>query len=84
GGLSALQTAVTISGLPFAILLVMMCFSLLSGIKEDYQNDKRKKLLTEKESYQKNILDLVNKEREERLQKNQAPPTDHNTSKKDE
>lgn len=86
GGLNALQTAVTISGLPFAILLVMMCFSLLSGLQEDYQKDERKKLLTEKESYQKNLLDLVNKEREERQQKKKAtpPPADDNTPKKDE
>lgn len=84
GGLNALQTAVTISGLPFAILLVMMCFSLLSGIKEDHQKDERKKLLTEKESYQKNILDLVNKEREERRQKNQVTRANDNTPKTDE
>lgn len=84
GGLNALQTAVTISGLPFAILLVMMCFSLLSGIKEDHRKDERKKLLTEKESYQKNILDLVNKERVERLKKNEVTPANDNTPKKDE
>lgn len=75
GGLNALQTAVTISGLPFAILLVMMCASLLSGLQEDYRSSQRKKKLSEKESYQKNILDLVNKEREERLQKNNTTPT---------
>ncbi|WP_442796090.1 BCCT family transporter [Pelobium manganitolerans] len=70
GGLNALQTAVTISGLPFAILLVMMCFSLLSGLKEDHQRSERKKMLLEKETYRKHILQLVEKEREER--KNQT------------
>src|SRR5690606_32758863 len=87
GGLNALQTAVTISGLPFAILLVMMCFSLLSGLQEDYRSSQRKELLTEKETYQKNILDLVNREREERQQRSQAtppPPTDDNPPKNDE
>lgn len=86
GGLNALQTAVTISGLPFAILLVMMCFSLLSGLQEDYQSSQRKKKLTEKESYQKNLMDLVNKEREERQQKNKAtpPPVNDNPPKEDE
>ncbi|NKI26968.1 BCCT family transporter [Arenibacter sp. 6A1] len=69
GGLNALQTAVTISGLPFAILLVMMCFSLYSGIKEDFQKSEREKKLIEKEAYRKNILLLVNKEREERKTK---------------
>src|SRR5690554_2876857 len=65
GGLNALQTAVTISGLPFAILLVMMCFSLLSGLKEDYQKTERQKKLLEKEEYRKNILQLVEKHRTE-------------------
>ena len=65
GGLDALQTVVTISGLPFAILLVMMCFSLFRGINEDYQKSQRKEKLLERETYRKNILDLVNQEREE-------------------
>lgn len=85
GGLNALQTAVTISGLPFAILLVMMCFSLLSGLKEDHQKGERKKMLTEKETYRKNILNLVAKEREERKQQsaqggdNQNDPNNETT-----
>ncbi|GGW56344.1 choline/glycine/proline betaine transport protein [Winogradskyella epiphytica] len=66
GGLNALQTVVTISGLPFAILLVMMCFSLYSGVKEDTEKAERKEKLAERESYRKNILNLVNKEREEK------------------
>ncbi len=80
GGLNALQTVVTISGLPFAILLVMMCFSLLSGIKEDHEKEERKKMLTEKEQYRKNILQLVEKEREERSRKNAETNTEANTS----
>ena len=68
GGLDALQTVVTISGLPFAILLMMMAYSMLSGIKEDYEESERKKMLIEKETYRKNILQLVNRKREERNQ----------------
>ena len=64
GGLNALQTVVTISGLPFAILLVMMCFSLFKGMNEDYQKSERKNKLLERESYRKNVLQLVNEERE--------------------
>lgn len=84
GGLNALQTAVTISGLPFAILLMLMCFSLLSGIKEDYDKDERKKMLTEKESYRKNILQLLEKDREERIQKNKPTDKTSNPDIKDE
>lgn len=66
GGLNALQTVVTISGLPFAILLVMMCFSLYRGMNEDYEKSQRKDKLLERESYRKNILNLVNEERKEK------------------
>lgn len=66
GGLNALQTVVTISGLPFAILLVGMCFSLFRGISEDYQKAERKEKLLERESYRKSILNLVNEERLEK------------------
>lgn len=64
GGLNALQTVVTISGLPFAILLVMMCFSLFKGMNEDYQKSERKDKLLERETYRKSVLQLVNEERE--------------------
>jgi len=75
GGLDALQTVVTISGLPFAILLVLMCFSLFRGINEDYQKSKRKDKLLERETYRKNILDLVNQERKEKnLEKIESEP----------
>lgn len=66
GGLNALQTAVTVTGIPFAILLIMMCFSLYSGLKEDYKKAAREEKLVEKEAYRKNILQLVNKEKEKR------------------
>ncbi|TXE07758.1 BCCT family transporter [Gelidibacter salicanalis] len=76
GGLNALQTVVTISGLPFAILLVLMCFSLYRGMTEDYEKAERKEKLLERESYRKNILDLVNKEREEKNLKKIDPDKD--------
>lgn len=66
GGLNALQTVVTISGLPFAIMLVAMCFSLFRGISEDYEKAERKEKLIDRENYRKNILNLVNEERKEK------------------
>ncbi|MDQ2178697.1 BCCT family transporter [Marinifilum sp. D714] len=36
GGLSALQTATILTGLPFAILLLVLCYSLLKSLKKDY------------------------------------------------
>lgn len=72
GGLNALQTAVTITGLPFAILLVAMCFSLLSGLKEDYEKAEREEKLVEKEVYRKNILELVEKARAKKANKKES------------
>ena len=66
GGLNALQTVVTISGLPFAFMLVMMCASLYKGLNEDYEKTRRKEQLLEKESYRKNIIELINKERDKK------------------
>ncbi|MCD4713416.1 MAG: BCCT family transporter [Clostridiales bacterium] len=36
GGLTALQTASVITGLPFAIILLMMIYSLYAGLKQEY------------------------------------------------
>jgi len=38
GGLAALQTATIISGLPFAIILLIMCYSLLKTLKADVKS----------------------------------------------
>ena len=76
GGLDALQTLVTISGLPFAILLIVMCFSLYRGLNEDFNNEERKEKLIERETYKKNILQLVNEEREEKNLKKIEPKKD--------
>lgn len=36
GGLAALQTASVITGLPFAVILLMMIYSLYAGLKQEY------------------------------------------------
>ncbi|NEP13141.1 MAG: BCCT family transporter [Symploca sp. SIO2C1] len=46
GGLSALQTAATTTGLPFAIVLLVMCFSLHRGLTEDWAELEAKQLRT--------------------------------------
>ena len=82
GGLNALQTAVTISGLPFAIILLIMAYSLLKGIKEDYQEAERRKNLLEQETYRKNILQLIENEKVENQE--EIDIKDKNTKIEDE
>lgn len=67
GGLDALQAAVTISGLPFAILLVLMCISLFIGIREDYQKDQRKSKISDKENYVEKVKKVIKKSTDEEL-----------------
>lgn len=64
GGLGTLQAAVTISGLPFAILLVLMCVSLYMGLKEDLNLSQRRAKLKEDESYKAALKKLLQEERE--------------------
>jgi len=59
GGLDTLQAAVTISGLPFAILLVIMCISLFIGIREDFNMDQRRLKMKDTESYKSSIAKVL-------------------------
>lgn len=62
GGLDTLQAAVTISGMPFAILLVIMCISLLIGIREDYNMEQRRAKMKQTESYKASISKIMREE----------------------
>lgn len=47
GGLAALQTATIITGLPFAIILLIMCYSLYKTLKADVIFEKKSKVIQE-------------------------------------
>lgn len=64
GGLGTLQAAVTISGLPFAILLVAMCISLYIGIREDFNVSKRRTKLKDEETYKAMLKKILEEEKE--------------------
>jgi choline/glycine/proline betaine transport protein len=61
GGLQALQTAAIAMGLPFAVILVIMIFSLHKGLANEYEHEQLKIRSHEKESYKKLIDQLVGK-----------------------
>ncbi|MDT0678085.1 BCCT family transporter [Autumnicola musiva] len=61
GGLQALQTASIVTGLPFAFILLFMCYSLYNGVKEEYQKIEEKRTQKEKESYEEVISDIIKK-----------------------
>ncbi|MBA2882904.1 choline/glycine/proline betaine transport protein [Desulfosalsimonas propionicica] len=61
GGLDALQTASITTGLPFAVVLLLMGWSLTKGLEKEYQAERIRARDMERESYQQLIQDLVDK-----------------------
>jgi choline/glycine/proline betaine transport protein len=61
GGLQALQTATIVTGLPFAIILIVMCFSLYKGLSEDYRKLKKRESQKELENYEGIVSNIVKK-----------------------
>ena len=63
GGLQALQTASILSGLPFAIILIIMCFSLLKGLSQEVKDMEHIKKLEERKETEVVVSTLL-KEKE--------------------
>ncbi|RTE52780.1 BCCT family transporter [Arenibacter aquaticus] len=69
GGLQALQTATIVTGLPFAVILIIMCFSLYKGLSEDLKKLKKRETQKELENYEE-IISAIVKKRNVNQQKN--------------
>ncbi len=59
GGLKALQTAATVTGLPFAVLILIMIFSLFKGLNKAYEEIMEVEEQKEQDSYQKILADII-------------------------
>ena len=59
GGLEALQTATIVTGLPFAVILLIMCYSLYKGLKEDYLKLEKKKSEKQMDDYEEVVKEIV-------------------------
>tara|TARA_Y100000780_G_C13545023_1_gene363003 strand:- start:476 stop:691 length:216 start_codon:yes stop_codon:yes gene_type:complete len=59
GGLEALQTATIVTGLPFAIILLIMCYSLYKGLREDLQKLEKKKSEKQMDDYEEVVKEIV-------------------------
>lgn len=66
GGLAAMQTASISAGLPFTILLLIMCFSLYKGLKDEQEDLLEEKEKRERNSYTNLIKDIVEKRNQKR------------------
>jgi len=61
GGLQALQTASIVTGLPFALILIVMCYSLYKGLNEDLEKLRKKDSQKELENYEEIVSNIVKK-----------------------
>lgn len=61
GGLQALQSAALVTGLPFAAILLLMCYSLYKGLKEDFAQLKKQESEKERDTYETIVSDIVQK-----------------------
>ncbi|MFO8111540.1 MAG: BCCT family transporter [Desulfosalsimonadaceae bacterium] len=59
GGLTALQTAAIITGLPFAVILIIMGYSLKQGLEKEYENERLREKEIDRESYQDTVKKLL-------------------------
>ncbi|MDR9418469.1 BCCT family transporter [Gracilimonas sp.] len=65
GGLGALQTASISTGLPFALILLVMCFSLHRGLKREYKENQQKVKDKERDSYKTLVKDAIKNQQKE-------------------
>lgn len=69
GGLQALQTASIVTGLPFAFILLFMCYSLYKGLDEDLKKIKQKESQKELENYEEIVANIVKKRKDSTISK---------------
>ena len=62
GGLDALQTGVIAIGLPFAVVLIVLSYSLHKGLKEEYAKNQKTLKARQEESYRETINRIVEEE----------------------
>lgn len=78
GGLKAMQTAVISTGLPFALLLIVMCVSLYKGLQNELNELKLQASKRDQQAYTELLRELIQSEQEnEHYEKeSQVHPTD--------
>ena len=62
GGLGALQAAAISTGLPFVIVLLIMCYSLRQGLNREYKDNLSKEKDKERESYRELVSKTIKKQ----------------------
>lgn len=63
GGLGSLQAGVIITGLPFTVILLLMCYSLQRGLAEEFLRNEKKLKSVQERNYAQVISDLIHKDK---------------------
>lgn len=63
GGLGALQAGAISTGLPFVLVLLVMCYSLQQGLEQEHQSYLRKDKDKERESYRELVMKAIQKQK---------------------
>ncbi|MFO7798352.1 BCCT family transporter [Rhodohalobacter sp.] len=63
GGLTALQAGAISTGLPFVIVLLVMCYSLQQGLQQEHEDLLRKDRDKERKSYRDLVTNAIQKQR---------------------
>lgn len=66
GGLTALQTASISTGLPFALILLVMCYSLHQGLRREYRENQQRVKDKERDSYKELVEEAIKNQQEEK------------------
>ena len=61
GGLQALQTASIVTGLPFALILLVMCYSLYRGLSEELEEENKLGKAQQRKAYQQLVAETLAK-----------------------
>ncbi|MDZ7806117.1 MAG: BCCT family transporter [Gracilimonas sp.] len=68
GGLTALQTASISTGLPFALILLVMCYSLHQGLKREYKENQQRVKDKDRDSYKRLVEDAIKNQQKDKDQ----------------
>lgn len=65
GGLTALQTAAISTGLPFVLILLIMCYSLYQGLQKEYDEEVKRGTQEFERNYEKLVRETIDQHMEE-------------------
>jgi choline/glycine/proline betaine transport protein len=72
GGLTALQTASISTGLPFVLILLVMCYSLYQGLQKEYEEEIKRGTREFERNYEKLVRETIDKHLEEQQEEEQS------------